>query len=704
MFDVDWTDYNAERVGQRRARKEIEKDLKKKEDSRSAHDSVITRSSSSSGERHYGLLESIGLKKPAGSAATRKPSKPSSLALRSISSIKDDDKRQRNSVCAPPSNKIVVSDSGVSSSDEISPKSAPPVSSEFAQSQLPITWRSTTNSLQQGLLSPKPLDIAAPASTPHLGGVVPDSTPATGRVVQSLGSNSYITKTTELVYEPRKGTDTSAAVMGVSIEAKYRAPQSPAPASPISRSESPLSMSKEMSSSKFIDKWWNAVQTPVDSPPPALDQDAFGKSPSSQAPSRQPRRPSASTPTRSPRKKVFALVPPSKGGRVGIYNPDAWKPPDTWNCPADKTTPSPKPQRRFTERAAAASNVSLDLEAMKKEIKKMAGACPQSILVKLNEEWGNVADAAFYKKLEMERKRWMLSALDSFNAATKKAGKCDIPAPDEQKVLALFESQSTTAYLAAFYGEATITHLSPSPLSHVLFPNVHPLLSTINPVLPLAANSFTSIHCLTLPSMMASQDIPLLLKNIHRCLAANGTLHLNLIDPVPISKSLGPRMRDWFDQNLMLNIEKNFRCTNPCRLLPDWLGEAHLRGPGSQLRKVTFLAVASAAGGPSHGRGGSRSDDSGLVLDDEVERSDGVRSPAMSPKSGQGQGQGPDTEKTRKELTSMVGRLLWREVWGSFVHGSTWWWEDPEIVEECLRLDTRWEYWMIDSTKEDVVC
>lgn len=150
MFDVDWADYNAEQVGQRRARKEIEKDLKKKEDSRSTHDSVITRSSSSSGERHYGILESIGLKKPVGSAATRKTSKASSLAPRSISSIKDDDKRQQNSVCASSSNRIAVSDSDAPSSDETSPISAPPVSGEFGQNQLPITWRRTTNSLQQG--------------------------------------------------------------------------------------------------------------------------------------------------------------------------------------------------------------------------------------------------------------------------------------------------------------------------------------------------------------------------------------------------------------------------------------------------------------------------------------------------------------------------------------------------------------------------
>ena len=144
MFDVDWTDYNSERVGQRRARKEIERDLKKKDDSHSAHDSVITRSSSSS-DRHFGILESIGLKKI---SASPKMKKPATLALRSI---KDDDKRQRNSICAPSSSKIVVHDCYVASNEEVSPKSAPPVSEHFAQNRLQIPWKSTKDGLQYGM-------------------------------------------------------------------------------------------------------------------------------------------------------------------------------------------------------------------------------------------------------------------------------------------------------------------------------------------------------------------------------------------------------------------------------------------------------------------------------------------------------------------------------------------------------------------------
>ncbi|KAK4215929.1 hypothetical protein QBC37DRAFT_311426 [Rhypophila decipiens] len=701
MFEVDWTDYNSERVGQRRARKEIEKDLKKKDDSRSAHDSVTTRSSSSSGDRHYGILESIGLKK---STASPKAKKPASLALKSI---KDDDKRQRNSICAPSSSKVVVPDPGVSSSEEISPKSAPPVSGHFAQNRLQIPWRSTTEGLQHALdfLSPKPLDLAVPAPAQpaqHLGGVAPDSTPLADKVIQSLGSDSFITKTTELVYEPRKDTDTNNAVTGVSIEAQHRSLQSPTPASPPKSPSADTTDMEASLSSLFIDDWYAALHTPKDSPPPVFKHDMFEKPPSSAASSRHARRAVSGTPTRSPRRKVFALIPPSKGSKGSIHSPDSWKPPEAWNCSADKEAQAAQaaqatpPLRRVTESVATASNVSLDLDAMKKEIKKMAVACPQSILVKLNEAYGTTADAGFYKRLEMERKRWMLSALDAIHDQAKSVGGLDeIPAPEEQKVLAAYESQSTTSYLAAFYGEATITHLSISPLSHVLYPNVRPLLTpTINTNLPLAANSFTSIHCLTLPSLVPSPDIPLLLRSFHRCLAPKGILHLNLIDPVPVSKSLGPRMREWLDHNLMFNLAKSFRCTNPGRLLPEWLIEAQLWETGSNTKRIRFHAVSPAAASPSRPGSGSGNSDSAVAMDDETGSHQGGRSP-VSP----GVGKQIHSGKARNELLTKVGRLLWKEVWGGFVHGNTWWWHDAEIVAECLRMGTYWEYRMIDAVK-----
>jgi hypothetical protein len=48
----------------------------------------------------------------------------------------------------------------------------------------------------------------------------------------------------------------------------------------------------------------------------------------------------------------------------------------------------------------------------------------------------------------------------------------------------------------------------------------------------------------------------------------------------------------------------------------------------------------------------------------------------------------------------MVGRMLWKEMWGSFVEGDEWWWDDKSVIEECERIGTCWEYTMIEAVKE----
>lgn len=63
MFEVDWADYDCERVGQRRARKEVERELKKKEDASSHHETISTRTSCSSDRHRRNFFGSIGRKK-----------------------------------------------------------------------------------------------------------------------------------------------------------------------------------------------------------------------------------------------------------------------------------------------------------------------------------------------------------------------------------------------------------------------------------------------------------------------------------------------------------------------------------------------------------------------------------------------------------------------------------------------------------------
>lgn len=51
------------------------------------------------------------------------------------------------------------------------------------------------------------------------------------------------------------------------------------------------------------------------------------------------------------------------------------------------------------------------------------------------------------------------------------------------------------------------------------------------------------------------------------------------------------------------------------------------------------------------------------------------------------------------ELRAVIGRMLWKEIWGGFVEGKKWWWEDEAVMEECTRLETRWECALVEAVK-----
>lgn len=80
MFEVDWQDYDCERVGQRRVRKEVERERKKNNDASSGHrtnSTLSTRTSSSSDQYRRNFFGSIGRKKaPASLKSTRRETSP----------------------------------------------------------------------------------------------------------------------------------------------------------------------------------------------------------------------------------------------------------------------------------------------------------------------------------------------------------------------------------------------------------------------------------------------------------------------------------------------------------------------------------------------------------------------------------------------------------------------------------------------------
>lgn len=57
-------------------------------------------------------------------------------------------------------------------------------------------------------------------------------------------------------------------------------------------------------------------------------------------------------------------------------------------------------------------------------------------------------------------------------------------------------------------------------------------------------------------------------------------------------------------------------------------------------------------------------------------------------------------ERTNLELRSRIGRMLWQEIWGSYVNKTRWWWDDPDCVKECEQLGTSWEYTILEAVKK----
>ncbi|KAF4332857.1 hypothetical protein FBEOM_13350 [Fusarium beomiforme] len=299
-------------------------------------------------------------------------------------------------------------------------------------------------------------------------------------------------------------------------------------------------------------------------------------------------------------------------------DPDSWRPPEEWAYidrqaeEAQKLENQEDVEMAIDEEETVKPHTSTDFESVKDQVKAMAASTPSMILARIKEIW-TVTDERLHGELNVELKRWMLSVLHylDFEARDSAGVACVITdTPDRLEVLALYESE-----------------------------------------------------------ICSSPEIPGVLKNISKRLRVGGSLQLTLIDPLPCAGTLGRRMRAWLQEHLLINLERHFRCTNPSRLFPEWMGDAGLRGLGSTLTTSKFYAVSASIR--------SQVDDSDPFID-----------------------RGPTEREVKAEVRSIIGRLLWMEVWGSFVTGDKWWWEDEGCVSECLQLGTVWEYHMIDGVKQ----
>ncbi|KPM43557.1 hypothetical protein AK830_g2990 [Neonectria ditissima] len=478
------------------------------------------------------------------------------------------------------------------------------------------------STVSSGLLTPSILSSRSPLSTDSDAGsyrhsaqadtssvyseTVPAETsersssgPDTSQVVSALGSASYVTKRTEVTWKPRYSDTDCQDVLSeilISSEPDIEQPMTP-PSSPRNRSM-PLPLLRSDSPVAFI--------------------------PGLRIPS-QPKAPLALT---------FAP-----------NNPEAWRPPEEWDCVSPESRIADLEQS-INEMQISGSNksprLSSNFDLLQKEVKRMAAANPEVVLSRLKEVWSTAQDENLYRELEMEKKRWMLSALRHLDPVPQ----CNTPGDS----MADLPSAAASTVLA-FNG---------------LVPRS---TSSDNNGLPHVGHAALACAVPERSSRLRPLGVSVgILRNVHKSLKQGGSLQMTLIDPLPCA-GLGRRMRTWLEEHLLLNLEKNFRCMNPSKLFPGWLGEASLRGRGSTMTSAKFYAVPTSVRYP-----------------------DGDSDPFVD--------QARIDEAVRAEVRSLVGRMLWMEVWGAYVTADKWWWEDEGCVEECLELATFWEYKIIEGVKD----
>ncbi|KAK1469546.1 hypothetical protein CMEL01_01313 [Colletotrichum melonis] len=624
MWEVVWTDPDRESRKEHRERKAVEREHKDK--TRASRSSMSTRSSSSSDNKPFSFFGSRSLKrtltpsstKTSTTHALKAPSIDSTFRGSLLSAVSEPPPLPTELPCSP----VTTVDRTYMPQEQHSVESqqSSPISSN--RGFLDSVFSKWTDTSMGGPTSPCNTSVAESTSAKR------------EHYVQTLGPTSFITKSTEVTILPRTiENDISGMISHITITAEPVKEEPPTP---------PRSPAAQPAVTAMIS--------------PAMLDSPVNLFPGHPSPQRSLRR------------------VPSWSMAFKPNNPDSWRPPDAWDCgpPPEVRTPMIEAVIEETPELDAACAMSMDLNGMQREIRRMAAASHSIRLLRLKEVWGETTDASLYKELEMEKKRWMLSSLHNMDKPVEvdqaKAHPNKITPAKAKKVLALYETQATTSYLAAIHFNKQVYHLASSPLSHTLFPNIHPVnVPAISPsAFPVAPSLFGVVYSLALPALLPSPEVPSLLKNVHRCLAAGGAFHLTLIDPLPVTSTLGPLMRSWIEENLIFNLEKNFRCMNPSKLFPLWLADASLRAEGSTITTVRFSAI------PPTDRSDTATTDAEVLADKAV----------------------------KQELRSIVGRMLWREVWGQYITADQWWWENPRIVEECEQLKTAWEYSIIEAVKE----
>ena len=224
----------------------------------------------------------------------------------------------------------------------------------------------------------------------------------------------------------------------------------------------PATPDSDAVNSLLIDKWFTSVSGPSGlSPSPTSRVDVVNDKHPDVSLNMKPPSLMANHGTQSPSQKST-----KSSMMFQANNPVVWKSPDEWRQSAANTGKSAQASTRLAEpqlilpapaaihpsaaqptapqkRGAAYDPMTLDLTAVQREVAKMAIASPEIVILRLNENWGTSTDASFYRELEMEKKRWMISAIRTIERGSQGtiSPRRNQAEDEDRNILALFESQ-----------------------------------------------------------------------------------------------------------------------------------------------------------------------------------------------------------------------------------------------------------------------
>ncbi|KAH7130647.1 hypothetical protein B0J11DRAFT_548914 [Dendryphion nanum] len=318
----------------------------------------------------------------------------------------------------------------------------------------------------------------------------------------------------------------------------------------------------------------------------------------------------------------------------------AWRPPSDWDVllpnPLDADLRKSLPPLPREDELAMAAEIPLELTRFQRFIRRMESAGPKIILDRVKEEWHNPVDLETGDEMMLEKQLWVLTAFQLQNLGRYSR----FPRTHTGKILELYGNLSEVYQLSAMYPRENVHYLSTQPQQAIPLPSNVSYQMVDQPgllPLPYPDASFSHIRASTLPSLIPSAKLPLVFQECYRLLAPGGMLEIRIMDAAPLRKTAGPKMKAWIEDRLSLNLERLFRCSKPCTLIPSWVTDA------------------------------------------------GFDLPITHPSEGEQNMQLPCAYET--STADVDAELAMLDV----PDEPRWWWEDEEVMRECLERKTVFE-------------